>query len=104
MSLQPLPVSGPLLGLARPPLRLFRDGPPEGPLAELVGLYQRNRELLRELAKARDALREALDYSARPDANPLLARARVDQVQDRRHRLLAVLRANRLTARRLLIP
>jgi hypothetical protein len=104
MLLHSSPMPGPLPGLCRPQLRLLRDGPPEGPLADLVSLYRRNRELLRLLGQARAALREALAYSSRPDANPVLARARVDQIQDRRHRLLAELRANRLTARRFLIP
>jgi hypothetical protein len=70
----------------------------------LVDLYLRNRDLLVDLEKARGALKEALTYEALPDANPTLARARIDQIQDRRHRTLVQLRANRLTARRFLVP
>lgn len=87
--------------LPRPPLRLFSDGPPQGPLADLAHLYLLNTRIQAELDRARKALRAAVTYAARPDSNPLLAQARIDQIQTRRHQLLAQLRSHRVTARRL---
>jgi hypothetical protein len=98
-------VPRPLCRPAPPSLRVLDQNPPPDELfGKLVTLYQQNRALLRQLDQARGALREAVDYAARPDANRLLAEARLEQVQDRRRQILAQLRANRLTARRLLIP
>lgn len=98
---RPLPCPDP-----RPPLRLVGADPPEpDPLARAVALLRDNERLLRDLAASRRHLADALHYGARPDANPHLAAARLDQLRARRSRTLGLLRANRLIARQLrLIP
>lgn len=99
--MMPLPVlRGPTSSSPATYPRLMDDEPPEGLLADLISLYVENRRLLGQLREARRLLQDALGYAARPDANAVLAQSRIDQLQARRHRLLAELRANRLLARR----
>jgi hypothetical protein len=68
----------------------------------VVALYQGNEHLLSELQKVRERLIRASTYLRSPGCNRVLGEAHLLQSKARHSALLAMLRANRVAARRLL--
>jgi hypothetical protein len=68
----------------------------------MVGLLRRGERLLAELRACRARIAEARAYLDRPDANPTLGLARLEQLRAKHSGWLALLRAQRIEARDLL--
>jgi hypothetical protein len=84
------------------------DAPPskvgenDSPFGQVVALYQSNSYLLSQLKSVRGHLSRAREYLASPGCNAALGRAHVLRLRARHSAALALLRANRHQARRLL--
>lgn len=78
------------------------DDTPNDAFAKLTRLVASNDRESAELQRLNERLAQARAYAADPCANPILAQAYLERVRNRRARVLAVLRANRLEAREFL--
>ncbi len=75
---------------------------PANDLERMAQLVRLNNRLFAKLKALRVQIREAIAYSHRPNANRHLAIARLDQLQAKRSRSLALLRSHRYEAQSLL--
>lgn len=81
---------------------LYRDEQSPGLSLRLIQIYSRNEQFLKELARSRQAIEQAIAYLSQPAANPVLGRARLTQLRQKRSALLGFLRAHRLEVRQIL--
>ncbi len=75
---------------------------PDNDFGRMVRLVQSNEQLFAALQANRVGVAEVRAYLARPDANAVLGRARLERLKAKHSAVLARLRANRIEARQLL--